>query len=58
MEITKIKPMFVGVGLIYADDGAHNDIAECERSGQYYHDYDYDKIKLCDSCKIVMKMNK
>ena len=30
--------------------GAHNEIAECERCGQYYHDYD-DEIKLCDSCK-------
>lgn len=31
--------------------GAHNDIAECERCGQYYQDYDEDEIKLCDSCK-------
>ena len=35
--------------------GAHNDIAECERCGQYYHDYDGDEIKLCDSCKDYYK---
>lgn len=31
--------------------GAHHVIAECERCGQYFHDYDEDEIKLCDSCK-------
>ncbi len=31
--------------------GARNEIEECERCGQYYHDYDDDEIKLCDSCK-------
>ncbi|MCC8126732.1 MAG: hypothetical protein LIO92_04970, partial [Clostridiales bacterium] len=31
--------------------GVHNNIAECERCGQYYIDYDDDEIKLCDSCK-------
>lgn len=31
--------------------GAQNDIAKCERCGQYYIDYDDDMIKICDSCK-------
>lgn len=31
--------------------GAHNDIAVCERCGQYFIDHDKDEIKLCDSCK-------
>lgn len=31
--------------------GAHNMIAQCERCGQYYNDYEDDDIKLCDSCK-------
>ena len=30
-------------------------MAECERCGQYYHDYDGDEIKLCDSCKDYYK---
>lgn len=31
--------------------GAHNDISECERCGQYFNDYYDDEIKLCDNCK-------
>ena len=31
--------------------GAHYDIAECERCGQNFIDYEGDEIKLCDQCK-------
>lgn len=31
--------------------GAHNEIAVCERCGNYFVDYCDDEIKLCDLCK-------
>lgn len=31
--------------------GTHNNIAECERCGQYYIDYYDNEIKLCDYCE-------
>lgn len=31
--------------------GAHNEISECERCGQYFNDYDDEEVKLCDNCK-------